>query len=394
MEQVLQRHRRIFEFLRFVASGTLKRIYHFKPEKANIGKGPFLITANHNGELDPALLALSFREHMYFVASEHVFRKGFASWLLNYCFAPIVRVKGRRRDATAALNVIRTIRKKANVCLFAEGNRSYNGVTGPIFPATGKLAKATGASLVTYRFEGGYLTSPRWSENVRKGKMRGFVVNVYSPEQLKQMTPEEVNDRIREDIMEDAFERQLVQCYRYKGKDLAKGLEKALYFCPKCGRTGTLKSEKDVFGCSCGLRVRFTETGFFEKVEPDDPELPFDTVRDWDFWQDKRVAEYADSLEDDDIAYSDENVKLIGIGPGHKSRVLEIGTLSITKNTLSVGGHSFPLKKISSVGLMGVYKMMFSVDGQSYELRTAKTPYCGRKYFTFFELLKNRDNPS
>lgn len=393
MEQTLQRHRRIFEFLRFLASGTLKRIYHFKPETANIGKGPFLITANHNGELDPALLALSFREHMYFVASEHVFRKGFASWLLNYCFAPIVRVKGTT-DATAALNVIRTIRKKANVCLFAEGNRSYNGVTGPIFPATGKLAKATGASLVTYRFEGGYLTSPRWSENVRKGKMRGYVVNVYSPEQLKQMTPAEVNDRIREDIMEDAFERQLVQCYRYKGKDLAKGLEKALYFCPKCGRTGTLKSEKDVFSCSCGLRVRFTETGFFEKVEPDDPELLFDTVRDWDFWQDKRVAEYADSLGEDDVAYSDENVKLIGIGPGHKSRVLEIGTLSITKNTLSVGSHSFPLKKISSVGLMGVYKMMFSVDGQSYELRTAKTPYCGRKYFTFFELLKNRDNPS
>ncbi len=393
MEQAILRHRRIFEFLRFVAGGTIKYIYRFKPEQAKLGKGPFLITANHNGELDPALLALSFREHMYFVASEHVFRKGFASWLLNYCFAPIVRVKGTT-DATAALNVIRTIRKKTSVCLFAEGNRSYNGVTGPIFPATGKLAKATGASLVTYRFEGGYLTSPRWSEKVRKGKMRGYVVNVYSPEQLKKMTPEEVNDRIREDIMEDAFERQLTQCYRYKGKDLAKGLEKALYFCPKCGKTGTLKSNGDVFSCTCGLRVRFTETGFFEKVEPDDPELPFTTVRDWDFWQDKRVAEYAESLADDEIAYSDEDVNLIGIGPGHKSRVVENGTLTITKKTLSVGGHSFPLDSINSIGLMGVYKMMFSVDGQSYELRAAKTPYCGRKYFTFFELMKQNNNPS
>lgn len=393
MEQAMVRHRRIYGFLKATLGGILQSIYGFHPEKAKLGKGPFLITANHNGELDPALIALSFPEHMYFVASEHIFRKGFASWLLTYCFAPIARVKGMT-DATAALSIIRTIRKKANVCLFAEGNRSYNGVTGPIFPATGKLAKATGASLVTYRFEGGYLTTPRWSHSTRKGRMRGYVVNVYSPEQLKQMTPDEVNDRIREDIMEDAFDRQKTMPYRYKGRDLAKGLENALYFCPKCGRTGTLKSEGNVFCCDCGLKVRFTETGFFEKVTPDDPEPPFRTVRDWDFWQDRRIVEYADSLGDDEAAYSDENVKLIAVGERHKSRVAQIGRLSISKSTLSVGERRFPLQSISSMALMGVYKMMFSVDGKSYELRAAKTPYCGRKYFTFFELIKHRGNPS
>ena len=391
MEQGIRRHKRVFSFLKVTAGGIIRNIFAFHPEPANVGKGPFLITANHNGELDPAFVAMSFREHMYFVASEHVFRKGFVSWLLKYFFAPIARVKGMT-DAAAALSIIRAIKKNANVCLFAEGNRSYNGVTGPIFPATGKLAKATGASLVTYRLEGGYLTTPRWSKTTRKGRMRGYVVNVYSPEQLKQMTPEEVNDRIREDIMEDAFDRQLTLPYRYKGKDLAKGLENALYFCPKCGRTGTLRSEGDVFCCTCGLRVRFTETGFFEKAEPDDPEPLFRTVRDWDFWQDKRIVEYADSLGDDETAYSDENVKLIGIGQRHTSRVLEIGTLSISKSTLAVGSHRFPISGISGIGIMGIYKMMFSVDGTSYELRAAKTPYCGRKYFTFFEMIKRRND--
>ena len=388
MEQAIARHKRVFRFLRVTLGGIIRRIYRFHPEPANLGKGPFLITANHNGELDPAFLALSIREHMYFVSSEHVFRKGFLSWLLKYFFAPISRVKGTT-DASSALNVIRSIKKNNNVCLFAEGNRSYNGVTGPIFPATGKLAKATGASLVTYRLEGGYLTTPRWSRTIRKGHMRGYVVNVYTPEQLKQMTPEEVNDHIRADIMEDAFERQLTNPYRYKGKDLAKGLENALYFCPKCGKTGTLHSHKEVFACGCGLRVRFTETGFFEKVEPDDPEPPFATVRDWDFWQDKRVTEYAASLQEDEIAYADEGVKLISFDAGHKDRVVEIAKLSISKRALTVGSHRFPLERISSMGLVGVYKMMFSVDGNSYELRADKTPYCGRKYFTFYELLKH-----
>ena len=226
---------------------------------------------------------------------------------------------------------------------------------------------------------------------MRKGRMFGRVVHIYSPEELKKMTPDEVNEHIREDIMEDAFERQLITPYLYKGKDLAKGLEHALYFCPKCGKTGTLKSEGDVFCCSCGMRVRFTETGFFEKVSPDDPDVPFRTIRDWDYWQDKRVAEYAASLGNDDVAYSDDGVKLIGVGKRHQSKVLEVGRLTMTKTELSIGEHHFPLKSISSIGLIGIYKMMFSVDGVSYELRTAKDIYCGRKYFTLYEYLKRQD---
>ena len=118
--------------------------------------------------------------------------------------------------------------------------------------------------------------------------------------------------------------------------------------------------------------------------------MPFETVRDWDFWQDKRIVEYAASLGEDEIAYTDPDVKLIGVGRKHKDSVLEIGALSISKEMLSVGSRRFPLENISSMGLMGTYKMMFSVDGQSYELRAAKKPYCGRKYYTFYELLKKK----
>lgn len=389
MDRTLKRHKRVYAFLKGLLGGIIQWIFGFTCEPAQLGEGPYLITANHNGDLDPAFVAIGLKQHMYFVASEHIFRKGFLSWILTYFFGPIARVKGMT-DATAALSILRAM-KKTNVCLFAEGNRSYNGVTGPIFPATGKLAKATGASLVTYRFEGGYLTTPRWSHSIRKGRMVGRLVNIYSPEQLKQMTPDEVNEHIREDIMEDAFERQLISPYLYKGKDLAKGLENALYFCPKCGRTGTLRSEKNIFSCSCGLRVRFSETGFFEQVSPEDPPVPFRTVRDWDYWQDRRVTDYAASLKDGEIAYSDEGVQLIGVGKRHQSKVLEVGTLTMTKSELSVGEHHFPLKSISSMGLMGVYKMMFSVDGVSYELRAAKNIYCGRKYFTLFEQLKRQN---
>ena len=383
MEQVIKRHRNIWVFLKATLGGIVRRIFHFEGECVNPGKGPYLVLANHNTDLDPALIALSFPDHMYFVASEHVFRKGFVSWLLRYCFGPISRMKGTT-DASAALNILRSIKQKNNVCLFAEGNRSFNGVTGPIFPATGKLAKATGASLVTYRFEGGYLTMPRWGRSIRKGRMVGRCVHIYSPEELKAMTPEEVNRHICEDISEDAFERQCMEPHphHFRGKGLAEGLENAIYFCPKCGRPGTLHSKDDRFFCDCGLDVRFTETGFFEGKE-----VPFTTVRDWDRWQNGRLKEYIDSLGEDDIAFSDENVRLIGVELGHKSRLLETGKLFISKSTIGVGARSFPLEKVTSMGMMGTYKIMFSVEGASYELRTAKQMYCGRKYLTFFQTL-------
>ena len=60
MEQALARHKRVFHFCKATLGGILKSIYGFHPETTNVGEGPFLITANHNGELDPALLALSF----------------------------------------------------------------------------------------------------------------------------------------------------------------------------------------------------------------------------------------------------------------------------------------------------------------------------------------------
>ena len=128
------------------------------------------------------------------------------------------------------------------------------------------------------------------------------------------------------------------------------------------------------------------------KLQESDPEPPFTTVRDWDNWQNARVADYAKELQDDEIAYSDDGVMLIAVGAKHKDRVVEMARLTITKRMLSVGEQHFSLDQISSMALVGVYKMVFSVDGNSYELRAAKTPYCGRKYFTFFEYLRQQQN--
>ena len=53
--------------------------------------GPYLILANHNLELDPLLIGDAAGKHMYFVASEHLLRKGIVSKLLMHFLKLLVK---------------------------------------------------------------------------------------------------------------------------------------------------------------------------------------------------------------------------------------------------------------------------------------------------------------
>lgn len=385
-----RRHQNVYRIFRFLLKGILSRVFGYTYETADVGCYPYLVVANHNTDFDPILIGFAFPKHMYYVASEHIFRKGFLSFLLRRYLAPISRMKGST-DAGTAINVLRTIRKGSSVCLFAEGDRSFNGVTGPVVQATGKLARASGVPLVTFRFTGGYLTTPRWGKSRRKGRMHGQVVGVYSAEQLRAMKPEQINERIRADLAEDAFERQRKEPVAYKGKDLAEHLEYALFACPKCGRIGTLHSEGSRFFCSCGLSVRYTEYGLFE-ADGDSP-APFENVRDWDAWQCALLAEKAGQADAADTApFFDEGQTLYLIGSNHEAEAIASGRLQITGSALSVGDTAFAVADIDNMALYASTNLIFSSDGKHYEVRSAPT-CCRRKYLLYYRILKKRAAP-
>ena len=186
-----RRHKRFWNIIRPIAIPILKSIYKYSCEVYKDLKGPYLVLANHNTDLDPGLVALSFPQQMYFVASEHVYRAGFASKVLRYVFEPIAKRKGTS-DTVTVMKSIRALREGKNVCLFPEGQKSFNGQTGEINIATGKLVKASKAGLVTFKIEGGYFTTPRWGYGIRKGKMHGSIVNIYNPETLEKLSAEEI----------------------------------------------------------------------------------------------------------------------------------------------------------------------------------------------------------
>src|SRR5690554_5945667 len=276
-----RRHARAYRIIRPIIAPLLRCLFRLEVQPAPALEGPYLVYANHNYDLDPVFVQLSFKDMLYFVASEHIFRVGLASRLLIYLFDPIPRLKGST-DMGTVRELLRRLRDGKSICIFAEGNRSFNGLTGPIPPSVGKLAKACKVPLVTYKLEGGYFTTPRWAYTLRRGKMRGYVVQVYSAEQLANMTADEVNDVIKADLFEDAYARQDKERIRFKGRRLAEGLETALFICPQCEQIGTLKSRGSEFSCSCGLKTVYDEYGYLNGG-------PYRTVTEWDAWQNQQL---------------------------------------------------------------------------------------------------------
>ncbi|MBP5225093.1 MAG: 1-acyl-sn-glycerol-3-phosphate acyltransferase [Lachnospiraceae bacterium] len=366
--------------------------------------GPVLMVPNHVTSWDPLLVGMSLKhKQMYYVGSEHIFRQGLASWFLKRFLGPIARPKGGSGLETVRL-CLEHLKAGHSVCLFAEGEASWDGQNIPIFPATGKLVKMSGASLVTYRLEGAFLSLPRWAKKIRRGKVYGHPVRIYSPEELAKMSAREINAAIEADTFEDAFKRQKEQPVAYRGKNVAEGLERALYLCPQCGRIGTLRTKKDRLSCSCGLDTRYTEYGFFDPAVPVkagsagtlDAPASFESFAGWYAWQKeelKRLYEEApadapDTARPDAPLFSDGGLRLTHVGSGHEETVLGQGTLTQYRDRLTWEDRVFPLDSIDMMAMVKANRLLFSLKTDYYEI-VAKNDENLKKYLDLYNIAKH-----
>ena len=367
--------KRRWKLLWLIAHRFITRRFHLEAEPCRVA-GPCLIIANHVTTWDPLLLGISFPDKpIRFVASEHIFRRGLVSGLLNWLVAPIPRKKAAS-GADTVMACLRALKAGDSVCIFAEGDASWDGLTHPVFPATGKLARMAGVPLVTYRLEGGYLSLPRWSKKLRRGKMRGAVVGVYEPETLRGMKGPEITARIDRDIAENAWERQRREHVRFYGRNRAEGIERGFYLCPQCGQIGGVRGVGDHVVCGCGMDLIYSEEGFFE------PGTPVENTADWESKQRDALRTYIGTAEG--VLFSDGGMVLREIRGAHREEILDSGTLSMRADTLSCAGTSFSLSEIDSMAMVKANILLFSSGEHYYEIRAAGN-CCLRKYLNVWQ---------
>ncbi len=332
----------------------------FAGEKLPDIEGPKFILCNHNTDFDFLLLLSVSREPLDFVATETMLRmSGISKFAANY-FKPILHDKGSKGTGTIK-QIVTRIKEGRNVVLFPEGNRSFDGRTGNVSDAIGKIAKMTAATLVVYRLTGGYLTTPRWGKGLRKGRMGGKVIKVISPDKLKEMSPEEIRKEIAEGLYTDAYKEQEERPIRFKCKAPAEYLETLLFICPSCKKIGTLSSKKNLLSCSCGYHLTMDEYGYLS--EKDKEKLTITRAFD----EQKKLLEERACVSKEELLWKDD-VHLLKMSVSHN--ILEEKDISLLAyaDKLQVGESSFPREDISSVDIVQRNRLMIHRKGESGHL--------------------------
>ena len=349
---------------------TIKYGVKVEPFKQQKKGQSYLILFNHQTAFDQFFVGFAFKGPVYYVASEDIFSMGFVSKLLRYAVAPIP-IKKQTTDVHAVMTCRKVAKEGGTIAIAPEGNRTYSGKTEHINPAIVGLIKLLKLPLLLYRLEGGYGVHPRWSDHVRRGKMRGYVSRIVEPEEYAAMSDDEILALVQEGL----YVNEGVADAKFRHKRLAEGLERAMYVCPKCGIT-TFRTHKDVATCTrCGLQVRYLPTKELAGVgEP----FPFRFTTEWYDHQCQVMRELDLTAYEDKPLFVEANTQLFEVALYKKKKPISDGaSLSAYGNRLDIryGKEQLvlPFEQISAVTVLGKNKLNIYFDKKVWQFKGDKS---------------------
>ena len=370
----------------------IARRFEYSFDDLDLGnmKGPLFIVTNHVCAWDPFLVAMAFHDRQIaFVASEHILRMPRIGKIVEK-YTDVIPHKKAGGGTKTTIECLRRLKNGESIFIASEGEQSWDGISGSVVASTGKLLKKSGASIVTLRFEGGYLAMPRWADNTRRGKIHLKYVNTYAAEDVAKMTPEEIKESINRDLYFNVWDWQREATpgmHRYipKSGGLADGIERFLFMCPACKTIGALTSNGDEVSCACGFKTKIMDTGFFN------PSVAFETIAEWNKWQEGELDKMLDGAGE---FFADSKVELVKIENGHDENEVASGCLvlereggelflkvaadSVSRNISDSGianimqaseGVRFALSEIESMAMILYNRIVFSVNDVYYEIR-------------------------
>ena len=375
------RHKVIFATARPFLNIYVRAKYHITPEPFPESKDrPYLVIFNHQTGFDQFFPVLVFRQPLYFIASEDIFSMGWISSAIRWLVAPIP-IKKQTTDLKAVKNCIRVAREGGSIALAPEGHRTFHGKTVYIKPSIASLAKKLGLPLVIFRIEGGYGIQPRWSDVVRRGKMRCFVHKVLEPEEMKAMSNEELAALIERELYVD--EAQVTGHFPHQKN--AEFLERVVYTCPDCGLT-EWESKGDLITCKkCRRQVRHLDTKELQGIGLD---FPHRFVSDWYEWQNGFVNGLDLSAMTKTPLYT-ETVRLSQVIPEKRKVLLKKkATLCLYGNRITLDGEIYPFGELRAITLLGKNKLNLYCGDGILQIKGSKR-FNALKYLNFFHRYKN-----
>ena len=180
------------------------------------------------------------------------------------------------------IRAIRDILKQGGCVAFSpEGTSSIFGDNQPIVPGTGRFLQAFGVPIYTMALQGSYLTNNKICSDDRLGEVYGQMRLLFTPEDLKNMTPEEIEDKINLEFHHDDYEWNKIHHIKYESHGtICTNLQDMCYKCPRCGTEFEMEAQGNYIKClHCGNMATMDD---YYDFHPENDECVFpDTPSHW-----------------------------------------------------------------------------------------------------------------
>lgn len=244
-------------------------------------KPPYLLLCNHNAFMDfmVATKATFPRRVSYVIAIDGLIG---IEWLIRTIGG--ICTRKFTSDLTLVRQMTRVMKNGDIAALYPEARYSLCGTTAVIPLSVAKLAKHLNVPVVTLICHGHHINSPFWNVGDRGVKpTTAEMTCIATPEEIKEMSAEELLKKIEEAFVYDDFAWQKENNIKVKNKKRAEGLHKVLYQCPNCGTEYRMSSKGFTLRCeNCGKEWEMTELG---ELCAKDGNTEFSHIPDWYEWE-------------------------------------------------------------------------------------------------------------
>ena len=178
----------------------------------------------------------------------------------------------------------------SSVVMFPEAGYSFDGRSILLPDSLGKMVKMMGAPLCMIKTYGAYHRNPLYNNlQKRKVKVTADVKYLLSPEEIKEMSAEEIQEIILKEFSFDSFSWQKENKIKIDEPFRADGLNRILYKCPHCKAEGKMLGKGTDISCKeCGKTYHLDEYG---QLSAKEGETEFTSITDWYDWERECVKE-------------------------------------------------------------------------------------------------------
>ena len=373
------RHKVLYFFLRPVFKILFFFKFNFKYQKNKLPDEGALVLCNHTMAFDPFIVACMYNKPLYFMTSKDLFQNKFVGKLITFLVNPIPKEKSNKGDMSSIKNCLTVAKENGTVCIFPEGNRTFNGKLGNVDYSIVKLVKLLKKPLIICNIKGGYSSDPRWSNKRRKGRLEVSERIKLEYNEYKDLD----NDSLYNLILDNLNVNEYSLNIKFKGKKKAEYLESILYICPKCKKLHSLESVDNYIICKeCGLNVLYNE----------DLTLSGCDFKYLDEWYDFQV-DFIKNLEvNEEVIYNDE-IEMYEPKMGEKRKFIGKGNMSLYKDYFKFNFNDEELildfNDIYVVTLLGRMKMNIYYKDKVYQVFNDRRTNL-IKYMHMFYIIKNK----